>query len=121
MKRILLVALAVAFSCGTAEAISRYNSRSLSCAKARALVHRQGAVIFRYRSTRNPSLTLYDRFVAHGGHCAWGEVAAPKSIPPHPAAARCWPAASASTTVPSGATDLRFRPHGPDSGPALAS
>lgn len=87
MKRILLVALAVAFSCGTAEAISRYNSRSLSCAKARALVHRQGAVIFRYRSTRNPSLTLYDRFVAHGGHCAWGEVAAPKSIPT--ASGRC--------------------------------
>ncbi|WP_235912066.1 hypothetical protein [Mesorhizobium xinjiangense] len=58
-----------------AEAISRYNSTSMSCARVQAAVQREGAVILRHRSTRNPSLTLYDRYVADGRFCAVGEVA----------------------------------------------
>lgn len=64
-----------------ADAISRYNSTSLSCSKAKSIVSQQGAVVYRYPSSRNASLVLYDRFVASGSHCAFGEIAARKAIP----------------------------------------
>lgn len=64
-----------------ADAISRYNSTGLSCSKAKSIVRQQGAVIYRYRSSRNASLILYDRFVANGSYCAFGEVLARKTIP----------------------------------------
>jgi hypothetical protein len=81
MRRILTILAMVALSSGTAEAISRYQSTSMSCAAARSLVAREGAVIFRYPSARNPGLTLYDRFVAHGGFCSFGEYAGAKAVP----------------------------------------
>ncbi len=81
MLKVLMIAIAFLLTSGSAEAISRYNSKSLSCANAKSLVKRQGAVIYRYPSKRNASLILYDRFVAHGGKCAYGETAAVKGIP----------------------------------------
>ncbi|MEX0347463.1 MAG: hypothetical protein AB3N20_21250 [Rhizobiaceae bacterium] len=81
MRKLFLGLIVLAVTSTSAEAISRYNSTSMSCSKAKAIVRSQGAVIFRYPSRRNPSLTLYDRFVAHGGLCAFGETAAPKSVP----------------------------------------
>lgn len=81
MRRILMIIATVVLSSSTAEAISRYYSTSMSCPAARSLVAQEGAVIFRYPSARNPSLTLYDRFVAHGGYCAYGEYAGPKAVP----------------------------------------
>lgn len=65
----------------SANAISRYNSNSVTCHQAHKLVAKEGAVIFRYPSNRNPSLTLYNRFVASAGKCAFGEQAALQSIP----------------------------------------
>ncbi len=64
-----------------AEAISRYNSLSMTCARVQAAVQNEGAVILRYPSTRDPSLTLYDRYVADGRFCAVGEVADNAWIP----------------------------------------
>lgn len=81
MRKILMISMAVLMTAGTANAISRYNSTSMSCSTARSLVANEGAVIFRYPASRNPSLTLYDRFVRHGGYCAYGEYAGPKAVP----------------------------------------
>jgi hypothetical protein len=52
-----------------AHAISRYNSTSLSCGEARAIIRDEGAAIMRWTSTRNPGLPLYGRFVYHDGFC----------------------------------------------------
>lgn len=81
MKKLILAATAIAAMTASAEAVSRYNSMNHSCGKAQSLVAREGAVIFRYPSRSNPSLTLYDRFVRHGGYCAHAQEAAPMAIP----------------------------------------
>src|SRR5690606_41903674 len=77
----LLAALALTFAIGSASAISRYDSTSMSCASADERVRPEGAVIFRYPSERVRGLQLYDRFVAHRGFCTSGEVTAAKSVP----------------------------------------
>lgn len=79
--KIITAALAMALAIGPAQAISRYNSQSLSCAQAQSRVQHEGAVIFRYQSKRTPTLTRYDRFVLHGGFCAANEYAANAWIP----------------------------------------
>ena len=66
--------LAVALLATTnAFAISRYNSKSYTCAEIKNIVSDEGAVILRYPSIRVPGLTLYDRYVAHSGYCFGGE------------------------------------------------
>lgn len=72
-----LVALTVATPAG---AISRYNAWTMSCGEAKSLIRSQGAVILRYRSARNPSLSLYDRFVSDGRFCQAGEQTEPASV-----------------------------------------
>ena len=52
-----------------AHAISRYNSTSLSCGEAKAIIRSEGAAIMRWTSNRNPGLPLYGRFVYHDGFC----------------------------------------------------
>ena len=81
MLKIVLAAAAMLAAAGSAHAINRYNSTTMTCQKAQTLVSQQKAVIFRYPSARKPSLTLYDRFVKHGGLCNFGEFAAPIGIP----------------------------------------
>ena len=81
MRRIAFAIAVALVATGGAHAIERYNSRTLTCGQAHAIVAEQGAVIFRYPSPRKPDLTLYDRFVRHGGFCSLGEVAAPQAIP----------------------------------------
>ena len=60
----LLLALCFSLAAAEAQAISRYNSSSMSCAEVQATVRGEGAAILRYRSTRNPSLQLYGRYVS---------------------------------------------------------
>lgn len=81
MMKVLMIALAAAMLAAPAHAISRYNSQGMSCGQVQAAVQREGAVILRYRSARNPSLTLYDRYVSGGRFCAVGEVAVGSSVP----------------------------------------
>lgn len=81
MLKITLAVVAALAITGSAHAVNRYNSKTVTCDKARSLVAAQGAVIFRYPSARKPDLILYNRFVQHAGHCAIGEVTAPQSIP----------------------------------------
>ena len=79
--RTIVLAAVLATVAVPAQAISRYNSESMSCRQAQAAVQSEGAVIFRYSSARNPSLTRYDRYVRHDGYCQWNEYAANAWIP----------------------------------------
>ncbi|MDN2580710.1 hypothetical protein [Aquibium sp. ELW1220] len=81
MTRLLMIALAATVLAAPAHAISRYNSQGMSCNAVQAAVQREGAVILRYRSARNPSLPLYDRYVSGGRFCSVGEVAVGSSVP----------------------------------------
>lgn len=56
-----------------ASAINRYNADQLACAEIRAIIRDDGAAIMRYRSKRDPSLVLYDRYVRDRFFCAWRE------------------------------------------------
>ncbi len=62
-------------------AISRVDPTRMSCDRVQATVDANGAVILRYRSPRNPSLTLYDRYVASERFCDMGEVRARSYVP----------------------------------------
>ena len=80
MKRLIVVSFLV-LAAFPAHAISRYNSMSMSCSAAQQLVLREGAVILRYHSARNPNLPLYDRYVSDGRMCALGEGAVVDTVP----------------------------------------
>jgi hypothetical protein len=54
-------------------AISRYTSTSMSCDAIQAAIARERAVILRFRSPRNPSLQLYNRYVRDWRQCNTGE------------------------------------------------
>ena len=77
----LVIAACLTLPATGAWAISRYNPTRMSCDQIHARVDANGAVILRYRSPRNPSLTLYDRYVASGRFCDMGEVRARSYVP----------------------------------------
>ena len=79
--RTLLLASCLMLATFPAQAISRYNSEGMSCAQAQAIVQSEGAAILRYRSLRNPSLPLYDRYVASSFYCQPDEYAKVIGIP----------------------------------------
>lgn len=81
IRKAVLLAAGLTLASAPAQAISRYDSPSLSCGEAKALVAEEGSVIFRYPAASNPSLTRYDRYVRNRSYCAYGEVAAPHWIP----------------------------------------
>ncbi|WP_048647629.1 hypothetical protein [Nitratireductor soli] len=81
MLRYAILALGMLAFAGQAEAISRYNSTAMSCASVQARIANEGAAIMRYRSQRNPSLTLYDRYVANEFLCPAGHRAVRSYIP----------------------------------------
>ena len=65
----VLVFLSLSMLATPALAISRYNSRSLSCDDVHRKIAAERAVILRYPSTRVAGMTLYDRFVSNAGMC----------------------------------------------------
>lgn len=67
--RKFILALCITAVSFPALAIQRYNVQSMSCARVQAAVNSEGAAILRYRSARNPSLPLYDRYVRNGSYC----------------------------------------------------
>ena len=77
----VLIALSLLLVSFEAQAISRYNSTSMSCNEVKATVRREGAVILRYQSTRTPGLPFYDRYVRSQSFCDMGEVRARASVP----------------------------------------
>ena len=80
MKRLIVASLLV-LAAWPAQAISRYNSTSMSCAAAQEYILREGAVILRYSSPRHPNLPLYDRYVSDGGMCAMGQGTVVDTVP----------------------------------------
>lgn len=69
MSRLLAITIVLAATTPAA-AISRYSSQQLTCGEITAIIHQDGAAIFRYPSPRRTGLTLYDRYVRHSGYCA---------------------------------------------------
>jgi hypothetical protein len=69
-----LVGACLCMTAAQAQAISRYNPTHMSCDRVHATIARDGAVLLRYRSPRNPSLTLYDRYVYSDRFCSQEEV-----------------------------------------------
>ncbi|TCU36636.1 hypothetical protein [Rhizobium azibense] len=78
MKK-LAVAAAIFLAASPSLAISRYNPMSMTCQSARAAIHNQGAVIFRWTSPRG--LPIYDRYVRNSRYCDSNEYAEWKNIP----------------------------------------
>lgn len=81
MSKLLISLMFLAVSLGSAQAISRYDSTRLSCARIHSIINSQGAAIMRYPSTRVPGLVLYDRYVRNGAQCMVGEAAVLSYIP----------------------------------------
>ncbi|AYG65808.1 MULTISPECIES: hypothetical protein [unclassified Rhizobium] len=81
MKNIVLLGLAIASAATPALAISRYNSMSMTCAEARAVINRERAVIMRYPARRTSNMTLYDRYVANADSCDNGYYAYQDYLP----------------------------------------
>jgi hypothetical protein len=79
--RTLLISACLLATILPAQAISRYNSMQLSCDQAQSRIASEGAVILRYRSARDPSLPLFDRYVAHDGWCDHDQYARLFSVP----------------------------------------
>lgn len=78
--RTILLAVALTMLAADAQAISRYQSTSMSCAQAQGVVEGEGAVILRWKSPTSGVLR-YDRFVRDDGFCATGEEASLTTVP----------------------------------------
>lgn len=79
MMKAVLIALSLLLISFEAQAISRYNSTSMSCAEIKARVRNEGAVILRWRG--KSGIQRYSRFVYHSGFCSAGERAEFSSVP----------------------------------------
>jgi hypothetical protein len=77
----VLIAIGLCLVAAQAQAISRYDPTRMSCDRVQETVAASGAVLLRYRSPRNPSLTLYDRYVESDRFCDMGEVRARAYVP----------------------------------------
>ncbi|MEX0345577.1 MAG: hypothetical protein AB3N20_11680 [Rhizobiaceae bacterium] len=62
----------VAASSFSAEALSRYDSRQLSCDRIQSILQTEGNAILRYTSSRNANIVKYDIFAAPRGQCNSG-------------------------------------------------
>ena len=75
------IALCLSLFALDAQAVSRNTSTSMNCADIKAALQREGAAILQWRSTRNPSLPLYGRFVANRRYCQPEQVAETTFVP----------------------------------------
>ncbi|MBL8577047.1 MAG: hypothetical protein JNK47_07465 [Mesorhizobium sp.] len=79
MKALILAAAGLALLATEAQAISRYNSTSMSCDRVRATVRSEGAVLLRWRG--KSGVQRYGRFVLDGRFCSAGERAEISYVP----------------------------------------
>ncbi|KQZ87156.1 hypothetical protein ASD64_06845 [Mesorhizobium sp. Root157] len=77
----ILIAASLCLIAAEAHAISRYDPTRMSCGEVQARVAREGAVILRYRSPRNPNMTLYDRYVRSDRMCPMEQKSARAYVP----------------------------------------
>jgi hypothetical protein len=78
MNRTVL-ALVLSLATTQAEAISRYTSTSMSCARVQDIIQNEGAAIMRNQG--RSGLTLYDRYVIGPQFCEGNEVVELAYIP----------------------------------------
>lgn len=64
-----------------AHAINRYNTNKMTCEQVQSALDQNRVAILRYPSSRNPSLTLYDRYVRSGYYCDGHTVPERTSVP----------------------------------------
>jgi hypothetical protein len=75
------IALFLALLAGEAHAISRYTTTGMDCAEIKAALQSEGAAILQWRSTRDPSLPIYGRYVANRRYCKLEQVADTAFVP----------------------------------------
>jgi len=80
VKRVLL-ALFLLLLAAEAQAISRYDTKDMSCGQVQSAIEREGAVILRYRSPRDPSALRFDRYVRDRQFCRHNERAETTLVP----------------------------------------
>ena len=80
LKTISIAVLLGAFAL-PAQAIERVHTNRLSCTSVQTKLIHNGAAILRFPSTRNPSLTLYDRYVGDSRYCPIDEIGKWASVP----------------------------------------
>jgi hypothetical protein len=81
LKSVSLAAFLLGAFSLPASAIERVNTNKLSCVKVQTKLIQNGAAILRYPSKRNPSLTLYDRYVGDSRYCPLDEIGKWTSVP----------------------------------------
>lgn len=81
MYKLGLILAVLALSATAAHAISRYDTKRLSCSRIQAILKSEGTAILRYPSPRNSSITLYDTYVARGGYCPTGGYSSSATVP----------------------------------------
>ncbi len=81
LKTVSIAALLLGVFALPAQAIERVNTNKLSCATVQTKLIQNGAAILRYPSKRNPSLTLYDRYVGDSRYCERDEIGKWASVP----------------------------------------
>ena len=73
--------LVLSMIAGEALTATRIETAGMTCAQIQSTLGREGIAILRYRSTRDPSLPLYEQYVASVRYCRSAEIAAPRMIP----------------------------------------
>ena len=72
MRKLGIAFTLVAASSFSAEALSRYETRQLSCDRIQYILQAEGTAILRYPSSRNANIVKYDIFAAARGQCTFG-------------------------------------------------
>lgn len=80
MSRIFLLLSLIIIS-APANAINRYDTTGMSCNRIQSVLESEHSAILRYPSSRNPSLTLYDRYVSTSQYCGPGSRASITTVP----------------------------------------
>ncbi len=77
----LLVAVGLTLVASEASAISRYQTKSMTCAQVQSVLRQEGAAILRWQSKRDSSLPIYGKYVSSVRYCEFGEETTFASVP----------------------------------------
>lgn len=75
------MALGTMLAASPAAAQSRYDIGGMTCERVTRILRVEGSAILRYRSPKNPSLVLYDRYVSVSRGCGIGQTSVTSSLP----------------------------------------
>lgn len=81
VRRGLAAAMLVLLTATQASALAQIQATGMSCAQVQASLQKNGQAVVHYRSARNPTLPLYDRYVANAGYCSVKQLPSTFSVP----------------------------------------